>query len=172
MKILDFFQLIPFVVGSSSRQWINEANFDNWKRWSKNMTKPCQGQTVSFSQNEPTSVMIRESFTVGILNLPNNGEIVLTENIYIGVDPSLSNCQDTEPVLYSSIPDTWHDETNWINNALDRLEFVVDERAIPCPDDSTILPQDTTFMIQSEANNLAETVSIKPWGSEITSPSG
>ena len=121
--------------------WTNEANFDNNLRWSNNKTKPCQGQTVNFSANQPVSVMIRESFTVGVLNLPNNGEIILSDNIQIGVDPSLSNCMDTQPITYSSEPDSWYLASNWLNQNLGQLEFVTDERSIPCQNDQTTLPQ-------------------------------
>ena len=123
--------------------WTNEANFDNNLRWSNNKTKPCQGQTVNFSANQPVSVMIRESFTVGVLNLPNNGEIILSDNIQIGVDPSLSNCMDTQPITYSSEPDSWYLASNWLNQNLGQLEFVTDERSIPCQNDQATLPQVT-----------------------------
>ena len=87
--------------------------------------------------------MIRESFTVGVLNLPNNGEIILSDNIQIGVDPSLSNCMDTQPITYSSEPDSWYLASNWLNQNLGQLEFVTDERSIPCQNDQATLPQVT-----------------------------
>ena len=90
--------------------------------------------------------MIRESFTVGVLNLPNNGEIILSDNIQIGVDPSLSNCMDTQPITYSSEPDSWYLAANWMNQNLGQLEFVTDERSIPCQNDQATLPQVNLYL--------------------------
>ena len=115
--------------------------------------------------------MIRESFSIGTLNLPNNGEIILNDNLIIGVDPSISGCSDTEPVRWISTPDSWFDSSNWLNTAKKRLDFVPDEQLIPCQDSTVTLPQETTFMIASESTLLAESVSIKPWGSSLTSDS-
>ena len=113
--------------------------------------------------------MIRESFSLGILNLPNNGEIILSDNLIIGVDPLISGCSDTEPVRWSSTPDSWFDASNWSNRDKKRLDFVPDEQTIPCQNAQVVLPQETTFMIASDASILAECISVKPWGSPIMS---
>ena len=115
--------------------------------------------------------MIRESFSIGVLNLPNYGEIILSDNLIIGVDPAISGCSDTEPVQWSSIPDSWFEPANWKNSDLRNREFTRDEESVPCQNSRVILPQETTFMISSESSLLAETTSIQPWGSALTSSS-
>ena len=48
-KLVSFFYseqmlLLLFIEAAFCQwTWTNEANFDNEKRWSKNMTKPCGG---------------------------------------------------------------------------------------------------------------------------------
>ena len=115
--------------------------------------------------------MIRESFSIGVLNLPNYGEIILSDNLIIGVDPAISGCSDNEPVQWSSLPDSWFDPGNWKNRDVKEMEFTRDEETVPCQNSRVILPQETTFMISSEGSLLAETTSIQPWGAALTSSS-
>ena len=46
--------------------------------------------------------------------LPNDGELILGNDIKMGPDASISGCSDPGSVLtYSSEPDDWYEITNW-----------------------------------------------------------
>lgn len=59
------FYLIFAEIYANDFTWKSEANLFPSPRWDQNVTQLCAGQTLQFSPNQPTTVMVDNSFSFG-----------------------------------------------------------------------------------------------------------
>jgi len=146
--------------------WTKEVNLFPTQRFDQNVSQLCSGDSIRFSAALPTTVKVQRSLSFGTIHLPNNGELILADNIQIGGNAG-DLCTDSRSLSFSAEPDQWYDLDSWKIGS--GSEMALDEQLVPCQDDETHFPPQSTFMAQTPIQLDATLNSMQIWGTTINS---
>ncbi|XP_078001075.1 protein amnionless-like isoform X2 [Glandiceps talaboti] len=149
MNFMTLF-IIVFLAGhclAISKQWLPNTNYDNPVNW-KTGRLPCSGGNIVLgARDESVSVYLQSNSTLRELVLPNDGVIVLGNDMTLAftdeiIDPS---CQGEDSEFIGGSAKDWFKPQHW--KSID--ETVVPEtELVPCVYDDVIFPKGSEFHVK------------------------
>lgn len=159
------------------KKWVPNTNFENGTNWDKG-TVPCSSDRIQFLPQKEVSVYVETIHSIHEMNLPVDGEFILPQ----GAGFSASNGQnddcgpgsevtfkDTE-LLHWFDPAQWQAASSWDNLEKGSFLFSVHEQSVPCPQDDVVFWADSSFRVDTTANQLSVPVkSVSVLGKRFSS---
>lgn len=175
--VLLFLCFLPFA-NSLYKQWIPDTNFENATNWDKGSI-PCGSDQVVFLAQRKVSVYVETAHTITGMNLPMDGEFILTSGAGFSVrDGGDPGCGSGITVQFKDCESLkWFDPSLWVAAStfedLHRgtYKFSVHEESVPCWLDDVVFQEATSFRVDVSSNPDVYVKSISVLGKKFTSSS-